>query len=85
MDIITHNTTDLADNQRTAIEQLLGIPLGENQRIAVQVLDGCTDKNGQANRPSIVDYAILADLNDVSLGEFDAAIERSPSRDQPEL
>ena len=84
MDAISRNITDLAADQRSAIEQLLGTPLAEHQRIVVQVVDA--DEEERPNPPrTAADYAILADLDEAAMKLFDEAIKRSPSRDQPTL
>lgn len=62
MEAISRNITDLAADQRSAIEQLLGTRLTEHQRIVVQVMDA--DKQEPPHPPrTIDDYAILADLD----------------------
>ncbi|MEM9354153.1 MAG: hypothetical protein AAGA92_14180 [Planctomycetota bacterium] len=85
MDPITRSTNDLAAEQRSAIEQLLGAQLAENQRIVVQVLDDADTGSAQTPPRSIADYAILADLDAASVELFDNATQRSPSRNQPTL
>lgn len=37
METVTHNVSDLAGSDRTAAERLVGHPLGEDQRIVIQV------------------------------------------------
>ncbi|QDU91780.1 hypothetical protein Pla175_52110 [Pirellulimonas nuda] len=81
METISRNTTDLAADERTAIEHMLGAPLDENQRVVVQVFDadeGC----GAAPPRTAADYAILADLD---AGEADRLVDamllRSLGRD----
>jgi len=82
METISRNITDLAADERVAIEQFLGKHLADNQRIIVQVMD--VDAEGvQTPQRSIEDYAILADLDDATTEIFDEAIQRSPSRYQP--
>ena len=80
METIARNIIDLADDERTVIEGLVGTPLADDQRIVVQVVDVDADANGQCPRTA-ADYAILADLADASMGSFDEAIQRSPGRD----
>lgn len=86
MESISRNITDLAADERTAIERFLGTQLSENQRIVVQVMDLDVEGAGNGTPPrSIADYAILADLDAATTELFDEAIQRSPSRDQPSL
>ncbi len=84
METISRNITDMAADERVAIEQFLGKHLADNQRIIVQVLD-VDAEDVQTTQPSIEDYAILADLDDATTALFEEAIQRSPSRDQPIL
>jgi hypothetical protein len=83
MQTISCNTTDLAAEQRTAIEQLLGTTLSETQRIVVQVMDAGVEANGRPPRTA-ADYAILADLDDAEAARLvEAMTQRSPERDIP--
>ena len=81
METITRNITDLAADQRSVIEQLLGTQLTEHQRIVVQVVDA--DEEGRPSPPrTIDDYAILADLDDAEADKLtEAMLQRSPGRD----
>ncbi|MDC0934813.1 hypothetical protein OAS39_00910 [Pirellulales bacterium] len=83
MEPITRNITDLAEDERTVIEGLVGTPLTENQRIVMQVMDADGDVNGE--RPcTAADYAILADLDDSEADQLIKAMtQRSPGRDVP--
>lgn len=84
MQAITRNITDLAADERTVLEGLVGSRLSENQRVVVQVMDA--GEPGCPGPPrTIDDYAILAELDAETLERFDEALQRSPSRDQPTL
>lgn len=83
METITRNITDLAADERNAIERFVGKHSSDNQRVVVQVLDDAEEQNATSPSRSMADYAILADLDPASLELFDEAIQRSPSRDQP--
>lgn len=81
METITRNIIDLADDERTVIEGLVGTPLADDQRIVVQVVDADTDVNGQPPRTA-ADYAILADLPEDEADQLvEAMTQRSPGRD----
>ena len=83
METISRNITDLAADERTAIERFLGTQLSENQRIIVQVMDVGVDADGNGTPPrTAADYAILADLDEAEADRLTNAItQRSPGRD----
>ena len=85
---ISRNTTDLAADERNALERLLATQLAENQRIVVQVMDVDAEVDGEnvdsKGNPSrtAADYAILADLEDAEADRLtEAMVQRSPGRD----
>jgi hypothetical protein len=81
VETITRSIADLAANERTVNEGLVGTSLSENQQIVVQVLDADPDVIGQRLRTA-ADYAILADLDDAEAALLIEAInQRSPGRD----
>lgn len=82
MDTISRNIVDLAADQRSVLEQVLGTPLSDAQRVIIQVVDVEPQPTSTKQPLTVADYAIFADLDDEIVDELVNAIQqRSPSRE----
>jgi hypothetical protein len=82
MDTVSRNIVDLGPDQRTLLEEMLGTPLTDAQRVIIQVVDS-EPKSAPSKKPlTAADYAIFADLDDEIVDELIEAInQRSPGRE----
>ena len=84
MESISRDISDLAENEKTVIETVLGHALRENQRVIIQVIDIDLGEDSPPRTPSptIDDFAIFSDLDSTAIVELeDSILSRSPSRD----
>ncbi len=78
METVTHNVSDLNANERTAVEQLVGHGLRENQQIILQVIT-LTGENEteQKTKPNgqLPDWCNVFDgLSDTEIEEIETVI-----------
>jgi hypothetical protein len=81
MNSITRNIGDLGAADRQALERVFGAPLGDNQRVTLQVAE--TEKKSQAPVPAGGATTLLpewcqvyAGLTDEEINELDQATKR---------
>jgi len=82
MDTISRNIVDLAADQRTVLEQVVGSPLSDAQRVIIQVVDAEPKPTPTKKPLTVSDYAIFANLDDGLVDELiEATRHRSPGRE----
>lgn len=82
MDTISRNIVDLGPDQRTLLEEILGTPLTDAQRVILQVVDSEPKSTPEKKPLTAADYAIFADLDDTEADRLAEAInQRSPGRE----
>jgi hypothetical protein len=82
MDTISRNIVDLGPDQRTLLEEMVGTPLTDAQRVIIQVVDSDPKTTPEKKPLTAADYAIFADLEDAEADRLVEAInQRSPGRE----
>jgi hypothetical protein len=78
METITHNVSDLPGSDRTAAERLVGHPLGDDQRIVIQVENrGAVALESNVESDELPNWCnVYEGLTDEQIGELEKAISR---------
>jgi hypothetical protein len=78
METITHNVSDLPGSDRTAAERLVGHPLGDDQRIVIQVENrGAVALESNVESEELPNWCnVYEGLTDEQIGELEKAISR---------
>jgi hypothetical protein len=90
MDTIIRNVRDIPEADRSALEHVLGQPLGENQQIVVRIIDPTPAGKEPIARPSKVEATdsttthlddwcnVLEGMSEKDLADFDATLSQRP-------
>jgi hypothetical protein len=82
MESITRNVKDIGSEDRRALEQLIGMPLAENQQVVFNIvdLDGCSPEQGVSITPKEPEvpswWNVYEGLSDEEIDRLDHAIRQ---------